>query len=355
MLRTESLFFWLCLDGEMKSISDLAKSLVSQTRGTIIIGDMKEFTQTLCSMTGRAPIVHNDCTCSINWQSHIKKYIGNLPSSMRERFVARICLEANMLPQAINAYSMAIKNESSRRQKARNSVNLAFVHYMLRKPLETRNIAKQALYFALASKDARSVAHAYNSLGLSYLDGTPLELTNAYNYFKMAANIHHSLANNGKQVNRNLRGNAQSLNNLGLVCMKIHKQAEAKQSFKTSIELKQKLGDLIGVAISSCSLALIECEEGAWKEGQIRFNKAMNTLTQFSKINSVGYFKGKMGSLYARTGNLTEAEYALKEAISIYKAVNISDSDLCEYEDLLSKLKRSKKGQVVMCKGHLFN
>ena len=234
--------FWLCVDRDMNSISDSAKRLISQSKGTIIIGNMKAFNHILCSMTNSDLIAISDCECKINWQSHIKNYVGKLPSSMRERFVARICLEANMLPQAIKAYSMAIRDERSNRQKAKNSVNLAFAYYIQRDYLQTRRIAKQALSFAMTSKDARSVAHAYNSLGLSYLDGTSQELLKAYSYFKKAARIHNSLANNGKHVNRNLRGNAQSLNNLGLVCMKINKRAEAIESFQTSIKLKKKTG-----------------------------------------------------------------------------------------------------------------
>lgn len=333
--------YWLCMDNQMAGVSIRAKEFIKRVDGVSIIGDLQQLLNEIRILTHLPEVSHGQCRCIYNWQQHVSNGIEYFPLGDRARFVARICLEGNDLDNAIKAYSLAIKASKSDTLKAKALCNLAFVYYMKRDMEKVRTLSLRGRELGLRSKNARFIAAGLNNIGLSFLDGNKDEICKALSYFQEAVYINEKLANNGYRRNNNLRAAAQSLNNIGLVYTKLKRYKEAKDAFLRSIAIKEEYGDLIGKAISSANLSQLECEEGDWIIGFKRHEESIDILLHFSKLISVGYFRGKMGICLANMGRYEEAEKLLEEAVTIYKSVNGPKNELCEFKSKLALVRQN--------------
>lgn len=302
---------------------------------------MHQLLNTIRALTDLPAVAHGQCRCVSNWRQHVSNGVEFLPLGDRARFVARICLEGNDLDSAIQAYSLAIESSKSHTLKASAFCNLAFVYYMKRDMEKVRTVSLHGREMAIKAKNALFIAHAVNNIGLSFSEGGKDDLCKALSYFQEAAHIHQNLANNGYLRKKSLRGAAQSLNNIGLVCTKLKRSKEARYAFYRSMAIKEEYGDLIGKAISSANLSQLECEEGDWVIGLKRHEEAIEMLRQFSKLISVGYFRGKIGICLANAGRHKEAQPFLEEAISIYTSVDGPKKELYEFKSKLALVRQN--------------
>lgn len=331
--------YWLSLDDNMLGVSSRAKDLIKKVSGVAIIGDITELLYEIRRLAYLETNCNIKCSCNPNWSQVIERSVGKLPIGDRARYVARICLEANDLDNAITAYNIALNNTRNYTIKAKILVNLSFVYYMKRDIASLRELAYKAKQYGLMGKNATFVAHAYNNIGISYLYQQEPDPLLALTYFLKAALIHEQLVLNGFKKMQNLRGAAQSYNNIGLAHMKVNNYINAKNAFQKSIKLKEELGDLIGKAISSLSLAQLECEHNDLEHGLKRHFDSIRTLQEFSKLVSIGYFKGELGKFFYSSGNLKDAENFLKEAVAIYKSVDGPKEELLELSKMLTKIR----------------
>lgn len=330
--------YWLCRDNEMAGVSIRAREFIKNVGGVSIIGDLHQLFNEIRMMMGLQAITPDPCQCVPNWEKHVSEGIEYLPLGDRARFVARICLEANDLNNAIKAYHLSIERTKSLALKAKALINLSFVFYMMRNMEKMRYLSNEAMHYAKAAKNSRYIAHATNNIGLSFIEGNTDDIYKSISYFEKAVRLHEILANNEYKRPDNLRGAAQSLNNLGLAYTRLDKPTEAASAFLRSISIKAEIGDLIGKAISSANLAQIECQQGDWINGIRRHQESMNLLRHFSKLISVGYFTGQMGICFAGAGKREEAKSLLQEALSIYKSVDGPKKELEKFEGKLAEL-----------------
>jgi len=160
---------------------------------------------------------------------------------------------------------------------------------------------------ALPANDAKALAPAYLLLHIAY---TFLGSPEREAYRGLALPLYEDMGD--------LRGQADTLNNLGIDKYFAGAWPEAVDLYEQSRALHERLGDTLSVANTENNLAEIYSDQGRLDEARDLFTAVIEAceLVGHRELASLG--RSNLGYVEARAGNLEEADILLTEAAATF-------------------------------------
>lgn len=157
--------------------------------------------------------------------------------------------------------------------------------------------------------DARGEAATLNSLGLIAKDRG--DLAEAERLFGESLEM--------KRARGDRRGEAMSLNNLGITARLADRLAEAKTSYARSAEILQELGDHRAMARSLMNVAELAQLAGELPEARRGFEQARASFEQTGDRQGAAMAGANLGAVLGAQGQPARAAPLLAEAITIFQ------------------------------------
>lgn len=189
-----------------------------------------------------------------------------------------------------------------------------------------------------AEKFLSVLAASYNIYGLLLLEKNIPEPENAIFYFKRAndtlnkfsATPEGQLWKEGIEVFR-----AKILNNLGLVYEDINNFSNALQYYKQALKIKQKFGDLPGIAQSSANIAILYFKFKNFKNVSY-WKKKVEWLSEKYQLNyQNAYMHRRIGNLSCQFGQCKKGLIWLRKALHLFKSLEGTAFDIKLTEDAI--------------------
>lgn len=184
----------------------------------------------------------------------------------------------------------------------------AEVRYFQGKIEAAIRVAREALQQAERIGDRLSMGRAY------YI------LNNAYNYLRdVRAKEYGELALQIFKEERNLKLEANVLNNLGIGAYFRGEWNEALRLYRESKEAIEKTGHVLGGAVAANNMAEILSDQGRLDEAERMFEEALSTMRATAHSRMIYGILGNLGRAAARAGSHREAAGLLEESLAGFR------------------------------------
>lgn len=111
------------------------------------------------------------------------------------------------------------------------------------------------------------------------------------------------------------------LNRLGGVHYNRSKWDEAKECVERALELRQRLGDIVGTARSLNNLAILKHTSGDWDGALADFERAAELHERISEVEGLSSSYSNLGVLYTERGEWKKAEENLRRSFTIAQRI----------------------------------
>jgi len=180
--------------------------------------------------------------------------------------------------------------------------------------------AKRAL--AAAKRDLWDSALALNVRGLAYLEQHKTNPARALPFFRRAAKaISTALRQrHPPETGERMRSFAALVfNNVGLASMQLGKDSVAERAFLKSVKLKEKNGDLIGIATTSANLARLNYRRKKHAAAHKWKRRSLYLVERYDRKFTKAYLLRSLGGLACQQGRVQQGLKSLHEALEIYR------------------------------------
>jgi tetratricopeptide (TPR) repeat protein len=145
--------------------------------------------------------------------------------------------------------------------------------------------------------DVKGAAQTHNNLGIVYADMG--EWTKAIEFYKKSLETYEKLGD--------VHGAAQTYGNLGLVSAGMGEWNKAIELYQKSLETFEILGDVQGVAQTYCNLGPVYAGMGEWTKAIEFYEKSIETFEILGGVQDAARTYGNLGSVYYRMGERHKA------------------------------------------------
>jgi eukaryotic-like serine/threonine-protein kinase len=225
---------------------------------------------------------------------------ANLPAKERDLVASTHAVITNDLDTAVAAYERLLKARPSDTQ----------LHFDLGRLLERKGELARARgeFDKVLEAEPKHVDALYwkgrVSVGLRDYNGALEPLTTALN-------LSVQLDNNEAKAN--------ILQALGITYKRLNKLDDAQRQYQQSLEIKRKIGDKRGIAMSVSEIAQIQHLKGHPEESYPSYKEAIEQLREIGDRVGVGITLTSLGAAYLDGGKYTEALDCFKEALQIQR------------------------------------
>lgn len=192
---------------------------------------------------------------------------------------------------------------------------------------QAADAATKAMEIFSALQDRKGEAQSLNILGLVYIERKEFE--QARNHFNDALSLF--------QKSGHLSGQATVTNNLGLLAQEETNMEAAHALFLSALELYQQRGDLRGQARACNNLGTTAFFREEWTEAGIRYREALELERRLGNRYHIAQLYGNLGELLMESGQEIRAWQLL--AVSEYelKSIGAPADNIRFISDLLTR------------------
>ena len=147
------------------------------------------------------------------------------------------------------------------------------------------------------SNDEKVVSLVYNNLGLVY--ARKGEWDNAIEFYEKSLQT--------KEKVGDVHGMAQTYNNLGLVYADKGEWDKAIEFYEISLETFEKVGDVHGMAQTYNNLGLVYADKGEWDKAIEFYEKCLETFEKVGDVHGMAQTYNNLGLVYADKGEWDKA------------------------------------------------
>ncbi|MBU7046253.1 MAG: tetratricopeptide repeat protein [Theionarchaea archaeon] len=166
---------------------------------------------------------------------------------------------------------------------------------------DVREVLEESLDFV---KDEKIISDIYDDLG-SIVEGLG-QWDKAIEYYEKSLEI--------KEKVGDIHGMAQTYGNLGLVYDSKGQWDTAIEYYEKSLEISEKIGDIHGMAQTYNNLGLVYDSKGQWDTAIEYYEKSLEISEKIGDIHGMAQTYGNLGSVYGRKGQWdTAIEYYEKD------------------------------------------
>ena len=181
-----------------------------------------------------------------------------------------------------------------------------------------------ALVLFKRSRDLYGQAEAVNALGIGY--GRLGQSADAIEQYRKAVDLRHAVGN--------LRGEATSLRNLGNALTLTGALADAGDALERARVLHQQLGDRAGLAAVDNDLGLLAEERGDFTAALAAFQRALKAWQEVDDPLGVAQAHNDIGFAQYQLGDYADAQVYLQQAASEYARLGDSTGTVRADQDL---------------------
>jgi len=175
------------------------------------------------------------------------------------------------------------------------------------------------------------LAASYNNYGLLLLEKENPEPKESVKYFKKAIKALDKFSKTieGKKWTEGINiFKARMLNNLGLACENTDDFANSLEYYKSSLKIKQKIGDLIGISQTSANIAILFYKNKEYKKSYYWKKKVKNLSDKYQLYYQQAYLLRRIGSLNCQYGRKKIGLKLVQEALNIFKQLEGTNFDI---------------------------
>ncbi len=114
------------------------------------------------------------------------------------------------------------------------------------------------------------------------------------------------------------------LNRLGAVHYNRSEWDQAARYVEQALELRERLGDLVGMARSSNNLAIVKKYEGKWDEALKNYQHSLELMERIGEVEGLALASTNLGILYTERGDWEKADENLKRSLTIAQKIGHS-------------------------------
>jgi tetratricopeptide (TPR) repeat protein len=118
-----------------------------------------------------------------------------------------------------------------------------------------------------------------------------------------------------------VHGMAQTFNNLGLVYADKGEWDRAIEMYQQSLETKERVGDVHGMAQTFNNLGLVYADKGEWDRAIEYYEKDLEISERVGDVHGMAYTEGNLGNLYLAQGELDKAEEIFEQTLNVSRSI----------------------------------
>ncbi len=187
--------------------------------------------------------------------------------------------------------------------RARLSVTYGGVRYLQNRRVESIEWCRRAARDARRAEARDVLAQAYQTLDLALLENGEIEKAT---HSPLALQIFEELGD--------IRNQASTLNNLGLIAHARSRWDESRELYERSLALFDAIGDRAKVSIAKFNISEILCDQGRYQEAEPLLREVLRVWRAAGADLDAASAKAELGKLLARRGDFEAARQMLASA-----------------------------------------
>lgn len=182
-------------------------------------------------------------------------------------------------------------------------------------------LARKAIELNKRIGDPFDIAGSYNIYGLIHAEKTKPDLTRAIRALNKAISVIETIdltkcTHHRREGVRNFH--ARALNNLGLALSHTRRIAPAVSIYKKSLRIKRRLGDLLGIAVTSGNISLAYLRGGKLRLAKHWRQRALDLMDKYALAFQKGYLLRQTGVITCAHGDVITGRQFLERALTVY-------------------------------------
>ncbi|MDQ2853389.1 MAG: tetratricopeptide repeat protein [Chloroflexota bacterium] len=224
---------------------------------------------------------------------------------------AMVSARQGLFSQALLRVSRALHTLRGRRgrsaaaARAKLLVTYGGVRYLQNRRVESIEACRRAVRDARRAQAKDVLAQAYQTLDLALTENGEIDKAT---YSRPALQIFEELGD--------IRNQASTLNNLGLIAHARSEWDESRALYERSMELFAAIGDRAKVSIAKFNISEILCDQGRYDEAEPLLREVLRVWRAAGADMDVASAKAELGKLLGRRGDFEAAREMLASARS---------------------------------------
>lgn len=222
---------------------------------------------------------------------------------------AMLSARQGKFPQSLLRTSRALEaikgrhGRSAAAARARLVVTYGTVRYLQNRRVESIEWCRRAARDARSTNARDVLAQAYQTLDLALMENGEIEKAV---YSRRALQIFEELGD--------VRNQASTLNNLGLIAHSRSQWAESRELYERSLVLFSAIGDRAKVSLAKFNISEILCDQGHYDEAEPLLREVLRVWRAAGADLDAASAKAELGKLLARRGDFGAAQGMLESA-----------------------------------------